>query len=70
MVIIVWIFVKFLKDMMVSHSKRTDEFIDTVKEINADNLIEKRESRDAIRENTRATSDMTTALTRLINNQK
>lgn len=61
MVIIVYFFLRFLKEMMASHAKRTDEFIYEVKQMHAENQADKRDYREALRDNTIATNQMTTA---------
>jgi hypothetical protein len=62
MVVIVVAFLKFTKALLASHATRTDEFISTVKQINQDNKDDRREHRDTLRDNTRATENMTRAI--------
>lgn len=57
----VFLFLKFLKEMLASHAKRTDEFISEVKQMHAENQADKRDYREALRDNTIATNQMTTA---------
>lgn len=61
MVVIVYFFLKFTKELLASHAKRTDEFIAEVKAMHLDNQADKRDYREALRDNTIATNQMTTA---------
>lgn len=56
--VLVWIFLQHVREMMASHGKRTDEFISTVKEINA----EQKSSRD---QHTAILSSLVNEVTRL-----
>lgn len=76
MLVLVFLFLKFTNRLLDSHSKRTDEFIDAVKDINADHATALHDMRSAIdrqalaaegmqqvlRDNTAATREQTAAL--------
>lgn len=52
MVAIVWFFLAFLTKLLAQHSQRTSEFIDTLKEIQLQNLEARNDSRAVIERNT------------------
>lgn len=72
-VVIVSLFLRFLKQLLDSHAKRTDEFLTTVRDLNADNIEARGHSQAVIekcteqmtrvaevqKQNTDATKEMT-----------
>ena len=63
---LVIIFVKFLTSLLSSHSKRTDEFIATVTEINGKHNEASAESRQVVNRNTDAMIENTVVLREVI----
>lgn len=65
MIIIVIAFLHFLKHLLESHAKRTDEFIAAVRDINQLNQEARTESRTIIKENTMAAAHNTIAMSEM-----
>jgi hypothetical protein len=63
-VVVIYLFLKFFKWLMVSHATRTSEFIETLNQVHTDNLDARKLSREVIESNTRETTKVNESLHR------
>ncbi len=62
MVVIVILFLKFLKQMLELHAKRTDEFIAAIQDMHKESLVAREQSRAVIEHNTAELARNTTVM--------
>jgi len=61
-IIVVFAFLKFIKFMRLSDDKRTEIFVEAIRQINQENMEARHESRRVIEENTKAAALNTAAM--------